>query len=132
MSVFYKECELNRKGRSGWPTKLDVKAEHHIWREACHKAVSTREIKTSFNLDVSSRTNLRSLKRFPHLVYLKKRRKPPLIVAHRQARLNWCTERLAWTKKSSVLMALMDGRTIGALEDAWSWYFVSDRVVEDL
>ena len=127
ISRFWAQRLNVRRKRSGRPRKLNERADHQIWREADHKAVSCREIMDTYNLDVSRQTLWRSLKRCPFLTFKKKLLKPPLTVAHCQARVDWCTYRLAWTEEWKTYIFSDEKKFNLDGPDGWAFYGCDSR-----
>ena len=87
------------RARPGRPRLLDERAERRVQRTASNRVVSTAEIRSNQNLQASKWTILRCLQRCPHLDHRKKLVKPPLTIAHKQARADWCIPRLLWNEE---------------------------------
>jgi len=82
----------NKHGRKRSTSPL---TDRRISRLVSNKVVSCSQIKSEMNLTIHPRTVLNIIHRFPHLHYMKMKKKPPLKCKHIEARLNWAHEVIA-------------------------------------
>lgn len=117
-------AQLSNRGSK---QKVSALVQRAIWRAASNRAVSCRSLIEEFKLNVSLSTMYRILRKSPYLHYKRKLRKPPLSTAHRQHRVNWCVQRLAWTLDWRTYIFSDEKKFNLDGPDGWAFYWHDTR-----
>jgi len=112
--------------RPGAKPCLSERERRAIIREVSNKTTSTKKVKAALNLQCSTRTISRVIKKSGLIVYKKKSRKPILSWRQRQSRVDWARAKLRWDARWKKIV-FSDEKKFNLDDPDGNGYFYRDK-----